>query len=143
MKLVVDANVLVGEVLRQRGRALLRHPDLRIYSAEQVLGETRYELRRRLMAMVSQSKLTEVTERELLELVNHTIDNYITSLALSFYSSWETEARKRIPRDPDDWHTIALALALNAAIWTQDYDFFGCGCPVWTTETLLLQIESF
>ena len=37
--------------------------------------------------------------------------------------------------------TVALSLALPAAIWTEDYDFFGCGCPTWTTETLLLQVN--
>ena len=69
------------------------------------------------------------------------IDNQMRLIPPSFYNYLETEARKRIPRDPDDWHTVALALALPAAIWTQDYDFFGCGCPTWTTETLLLQLS--
>ena len=28
-------------------------------------------------------------------------------------------------RDPDDWPTVALAIALDAAIWTHDCDFLG------------------
>ncbi len=32
--------------------------------------------------------------------------------------------------------TVALALALDCGIWTNDRDFFGCGLPVWVTETL-------
>jgi len=140
MNLVVDANVLVGELLRPRGRELLRRSEFRLYAAEKVLDETRYELRRRITLMRNQGRLGEVTESELLELATGAIDTYVTLIATSFYSPWEVEARKRIPRDPEDWHTVATALALSAAIWTQDYDFFGCGCPTWTTETLLLQL---
>ncbi|MBC8121000.1 MAG: hypothetical protein H7Y22_04070 [Gemmatimonadaceae bacterium] len=28
----------------------------------------------------------------------------------------------------------------NTAIWTEDRDFFGCGLPVWTTETLAVYL---
>ncbi len=47
------------------------------------------------------------------------------------YAPLETIARSRIPRDPDDWTTVALALLLEAAIWTSDADFLGCGLPTW------------
>ena len=52
------------------------------------------------------------------------------------YAHLEPVARRRIPRDPNDWPTVALAIALDAGIFTNDYDFFGCGCPTWTMETL-------
>jgi len=141
MNLVVDANVLVGELLRTRGRELLRIPEFRLFAAEKVLDETRYELQRRVILMKKQGRIGEITEGELQSLATGIINNYITLVAPSLYNSLETEARKRIPRHPDDWHTVALALALPAAIWTQDNDFFGCGCPTWTTETLLLQLS--
>jgi predicted nucleic acid-binding protein len=141
MKLVVDANIMVGEMLRIRGRHLVQNPEFQLYAAKTVLSETRHELRRRTIAMRNQGKLTEQTERELFELVNRLIDNYIEIVEPSSYNSLETEARKRIPRDTDDWPTVAVALVLPAAIWTQDYDFLGCGCPTWTTETLLLQLR--
>jgi predicted nucleic acid-binding protein len=48
-------------------------------------------------------------------------------VAQSNYIHLETEARNRIPRDSDDWHTVALALEMDAAIWTQDCDFLGVG----------------
>jgi len=38
--------------------------------------------------------------------------------------------------DQGDWSSLALALALDAAIWTNDRHFFGCGCPVWRTDAL-------
>jgi predicted nucleic acid-binding protein len=58
------------------------------------------------------------------------------------YSRYEAEARDRIPRDPNDWPTVALALSLGIGIWTNDYDYFGCGVPVWTTQTLLTHLAS-
>lgn len=38
------------------------------------------------------------------------------------YEAYEAEARDRVPGDPDDWHTVALALA--------------CGTEIRTNETL-------
>ena len=58
------------------------------------------------------------------------------------YAPYETVARKRIPRDPNDWFTVALALAVDAAIWTMDNDFLGCGIATWTTNTLLIHLAS-
>jgi predicted nucleic acid-binding protein len=58
------------------------------------------------------------------------------------YSDYETVARSRIPRDPNDWYTVALALALVAAIWTLDHDFLGCGIATWTTDTLLTHLNN-
>ena len=62
-------------------------------------------------------------------------------MARPLYAALEDEARRRILRDPDDWHTVALALRLGAAIWTQDGDFLGCGVPTWTTDILRAQRE--
>jgi len=141
MNLIVDANVLVGEVLRDRGRAFLANPNLKIYAGEKIIDETRYELQRRLRIMRERGRFSEITEQQLLTAANLAINSYIEFVPESVYAHLEPEARKRIPRDPNDWETVALALALPAAIWTEDYDFFGCGCPTWTTETLMLQLE--
>jgi hypothetical protein len=45
---VADASVLVGELLRKRGRELLLHHDLRVLVAEHQWEETEHELSRRL-----------------------------------------------------------------------------------------------
>ncbi|MDJ0690039.1 MAG: PIN domain-containing protein [Xenococcaceae cyanobacterium MO_188.B32] len=58
------------------------------------------------------------------------------------YAAYETIARNRIPRDPNDWFTVALALTLEAAIWTSDNDFLGCGVATWTTDTLLTHLAT-
>lgn len=60
------------------------------------------------------------------------------------YGVFEREAEYRIPRDPDDVPTVALALGANdgrCQIWTGDEDFFGCGAPVWVTDTLAAHLE--
>ena len=62
--------------------------------------------------------------------------NLVSKLGLS-----EKAARRRVPRDPNDWPVVALALLLDAAILTGDNDFLGCGCPTWTVETLRDQLE--
>ena len=63
-------------------------------------------------------------------------------MPVTLYADFETVERRRAPRDPRDWPTVALALTLEAGIWTADADFLGCGAPTWTTETLLLDAEA-
>ncbi len=53
----------------------------------------------------------------------------------------EAIARRRVPRDPNDWPPVALALGLGAGILTGDRDFLGCGCPTWTVDTLRVELE--
>ena len=55
------------------------------------------------------------------------------------YAAFEVAAKKRIGlRDIDDWHVLAVALAFNCAVWTEDADFFGTGVPTWTTDRVEL-----
>lgn len=58
MIVVADASVLVGELLRQRGRELLLHPDLNIVVAEDQWEEAEHELARRLGILESRGVLT-------------------------------------------------------------------------------------
>ncbi len=141
MRLVVDTNILVAELLKKRGRALILSQSLELFLAEKMKNEVQYELRKRISIIINKTNLTEELGQLQLEAALRLINRKIMTVPLSFYQSFEEEARKRIPRDPNDWETIALALALTAAIWTEDYDFFGCGCPTWTTQTLLLQLN--
>lgn len=139
MKLVIDANILVSELLRERGKAMMRSTPHDLYIAENILEEALHELRKRINIIVNQRQMPEALGQSLLIAAQTVINDEIKLISESEYALLEAEARNRIPRDPDDWHTVALALLLEAAIWTQDCDFLGCGCPTWTTETLLLQ----
>ena len=48
MRLVVDANILIAELIRVRGRKLISNPKLELYMAEKVWEETIYELNKRV-----------------------------------------------------------------------------------------------
>ncbi len=141
MRLVVDTNILVAELLRNRGVDLMESQSLELFLAEKMKNEAQYELQKRMSIIVNKTNLTPEQGEFQLEVALGIIDRKIVTVPLSDYQSFEAEARKRIPRDPNDWETVALALALSSAIWTEDYDFFGCGCPTWTTQTLLPQID--
>ncbi len=51
------------------------------------------------------------------------------------YEHLKDQALTRLPRDPNDWQVVSLALSLGADILTGDEDFFGCGVAVWTVDT--------
>jgi predicted nucleic acid-binding protein len=143
MRLIIDANVLVAELLRARGQELLAHPELRLSVAEHAWDEAEHELRKRLVArFLSRGLGTELVAPFLTE-ATAIVRERIHRASRADYARHEMTARRRIPRDPDDWHTVALALsygAYNADIWTNDGDFLGCGVATWTTETLLAHL---
>jgi predicted nucleic acid-binding protein len=58
--------------------------------------------------------------------------------AAADYDDQREEAEQRIAaRDPDDWPTVALALALGLPVWSQDRDLTDAGLVVFTTGELL------
>jgi predicted nucleic acid-binding protein len=59
------------------------------------------------------------------------------ALASDEYSAFENQARARLhPRAQPDWPVLAAALAYDAAIWSNDRDFFGVGVPVWSSRNV-------
>ena len=53
------------------------------------------------------------------------------------YREHEEAARARIHyKNTRDWPILAAAISENAAIWTDDRDFFGTGVPTWTTRNV-------
>jgi predicted nucleic acid-binding protein len=141
MILIVDANILIGELLRRKGQELIQNPQFTLYITEKALNETHYELRQRISSMVRQGRVSQIDGENFLKVAQSIIAAKIERIPDSEYSHLETEARNRIPRDPNDWETVAAALLLDVAIWTQDCDFLGCGCPTWTTETLRIRFN--
>lgn len=54
------------------------------------------------------------------------------------YEKCGDEARRRMAdRDPDDWPVVALALARELPIWSQDRDLEAAGVAAYTTGRLL------
>jgi predicted nucleic acid-binding protein len=56
------------------------------------------------------------------------------------YAGQMQEACERLAkRDPNDADVLALALALQCPVWTEDQDFFGTGVATWTSN----QVERY
>ena len=142
MKLAADASALVAESLRVRGEGIIRHDDLELYIAVPIWSEVEHEIDRRLKAMVQHGRLAPSRRDLVLTTTLTALAGHLTTVTDLEYGGHEAEARDRIPRDPNDWPTVALALRLGCGIWTNDQDFFGCGVPVWTTGTLLTHLAS-
>jgi predicted nucleic acid-binding protein len=137
VKLASDANALVAEGLCDRGRQLISHQDLNLYVTPPTWSETVHEIGRRLDALVRHGQVLQSRRDLALAEAMARLSEKVTVVTEDEYGGHEAKARDRIPRDPNDWPTVALALSLGCGIWTNDQDFFGCGVPVWTTETLL------
>lgn len=136
MRLVVDTNVLIGDLLRSAGRARLTDERLDLFLPEQMWEETKVELPRRVAAFARRHDLSDTSSGELLTSLLEAIAVNVAVIDEPVYAAYEAEARARSVRDTDDWPLVACALALDAAVWTHDGDLLGTGVPTWTTETV-------
>jgi predicted nucleic acid-binding protein len=136
MRLVVDTSGLIGELLRSAGRTHLGDERLELFLPEQMWGETQIELPRRITAFVRRRSLEPSLGDELATACLEAVEANIVIVDEGIYAALEDEGRERSLRDPRDWPVVASALALNAAIWTNDNDFLGTGVATWTTDTL-------
>ncbi len=66
MRLVVDANILVAELIRKRGRDLVVHPALELYIAQMAWEETCHELGKRVEKMVQKGVFSQEVGQNLL-----------------------------------------------------------------------------
>jgi predicted nucleic acid-binding protein len=66
MRLVVDANILVAELIRKRGRDLIVHPELELYMAQMAWEETCHELGKRVERMVQKGVFSQEVGQNLL-----------------------------------------------------------------------------
>lgn len=136
MRLVVDTNVLVGDLLRSAGRERLADERIDLFLPEQMREEAKVELPRRVAAFARRHDLSDASSGELLASVLEAIEADVAVIDEPVYAAYEAEARARSVRDPDDWPLVACALALDAGVWTHDGDLLGTGVPTWTIETV-------
>jgi predicted nucleic acid-binding protein len=133
--LVLDANILIRAVLGSRVLALLRKYAERV---EFLTPDTAFEETR--------EKLPEILERRNVPAapamaILDQLAGVVHAVDVETYQTFEPLARQRIGRrDEDDWPVLAVALALDCAIWTEDADFFGCGVATWTTDRVELYL---
>lgn len=127
--LVADANVILSALIGGRARLIFtdsRAP--RCIATDTVASEVMEYLpelaaRRGLRADVLRAALAAMP---------------VDWQPLGSYAAFREDALDRIgQRDPDDWPTLALALALGLPVWSQDRDFEQVGVRVYTTGELL------
>ena len=141
MQLTIDASTLVAESLRVRGRQLIANPIFDLAIATAALSEATFEIEKRIVYLKRFRQLSSSAANVLRSEVQLLISQELSLPAEAMYAEYIDEARWRIPRDLDDVPTVALALALVCGILTADRDFFGCGLPVWMTDTLLAYLD--
>lgn len=136
MRLVVDTSVLVGELLRVKGRGRLRDERFELFIPEEMGAEVSVELPRRVAAFARRRGLSDQTANRLVAAALGAIDANVLIVDEPVYAAFEEEARSRSARDESDWPLVACALALDAGVWTNNGDLLGTGVPTWTTSTL-------
>ena len=142
MDLVVDASTLVAEPPRPRGRRLITDPRLTLLLSAHAWSETQHGIPRRLAGSDRHGNLTPYGAVEIHADCLRLVARHIRIFAESWYVASRDVALRRVPRDPNDWPTVALALTLECGIWTADADFLGCGVATWTTQTLGLHLQA-
>ena len=103
MIVVVDASVLVAELLRRRGRELFARPELHCLVAEDQWDEARHELEKRVAVIVGQGRLTDIQGEQLLGVVRAFVEGDAIELAFRT-SEGGFEPPTHLPV-ADGWHS--------------------------------------
>ncbi len=132
--IVLDANILIRAVLGIRTFSLLAEQRNKVvfYSPETCYGEIAFHLPK----IAKKRNFTLAQEQEILETLN-SLKQMVIAIEEDVYSTFKQDALNRIyERDEKDWPIVALALAFNCSIWTEDQDFFGIGIATWRTKNI-------
>lgn len=136
-KIVLDANILVRGVLGVRVPDLLEryHRNVLFYTPSQCFSDARNHLPTIL------NRRSQVEAEKVLSALD-ALHAIVQSVDETVYAMFEAEATPRILElDLDDWPLIALTLALDCPLWTEDRDFFGTGIATWRTRTVELYLS--
>ena len=128
------ANILIRAVLGIKTFSLLAEQRNKVvfYSPETCYEEVAFHLPN----IAKKRNLTLAQEQEILETLN-TLKQMVIAIEEDVYSTFKEDALNRIyERDEKDWPIVALALAFNCPIWTEDQDFFGIGIATWRTKNI-------
>lgn len=121
----------------------ITNPALSLVMTEYAFAEVVAHLTRRMRERIAHDPVALPPQRgaELLAQAVAVAERATLRFPLTDYAAYEARARYRV-LDPDDWHTVALALALDFPIWTNDTHFWGCGVAVWTDDSLARHLAS-
>jgi predicted nucleic acid-binding protein len=133
VKLAADANALLSAVLGGRANLILQHSEVEeIFTTHETLDE----VQQYASGLARKKRLHE----DVVLLAVATLP--VTVVGREDYASKIAEASRRIGnRDPDDIPILALALALNLPLWSNDKDFKDAGVEWYTTERLLRRLR--
>jgi predicted nucleic acid-binding protein len=134
--LVLDANILLRAVFGQRVIQLLeKYEGSTVFCVPDVC----IEEARRYIADLAERR--GIPEKEALAVLGR-VGEIVQPVDRSLYEELRETAQERVGlRDPDDWPVAAVALLLDAPIWTEDQDFFGSGIATWTTDRIELYLR--
>jgi predicted nucleic acid-binding protein len=129
--LVLDSSTLLRAVLGSRVRELVDRyaADVAMCTPAICVAEVESYL-----AMLTPRRYWDgATARNLLR----SLLNLVRPMAEGVYLEFREIAQRRSGlRSEADWPAVALALALNADIWTENANFVGAGLAAWTTDTV-------
>jgi predicted nucleic acid-binding protein len=136
VQLVADANVLLSAIIGGRAALALRHENVeKVFTPAAAYDEV-FEY---LPVLARKERL----DLDALLLARAALP--VTVVERTEYQNKLSMAKRRMgKRDPDDVDVLALALALNVPVWSNDDDFTDAGIEWYTTAELLksLGIES-
>ena len=132
--LLTDTNILRRV---SQGRAMLRVETLRSRDVRLATTERNaFELHRVLTRDLG------LTEEDAVQEVSRVIAPFELIYAHD-YEHLRADADVRLREGgKSDWPALAAALAFEAAIWSDDVDFFGVGVPIWSTNNVHLYEEA-
>lgn len=135
-RVVVDANVVVGELLKKAVQVYIAAGHISFYMTEKQLSEAEHEILRRLTTAQDKGLMPGDLVNTFLDQVEAALKSFIIVPERIFQGNL-TLAALHVPTDPDDQPSAALALTLGCGVWTGDKAaFWGCGLPVWSFEAL-------
>ena len=132
MGLVADANVLLSAVIGGRAKEVLQHTSItQVFVAEATLVE--------VQEYAAQLAGKKGLPHDVVLLAVASLPVIVVESAT--YEKSVPEAKRRIGRrDPDDIDVLALALHVDAPVWSNDNDFEDAGVQWFTTAELLAKL---
>lgn len=107
MRLVADANVLIGRLLGSQGRAIVTHPEVELFVAAKVWEEALHELPKRIEGIVRGGRLSRIQAEGLADDAVALVEAMVTLVEADIYLPYKGEATARVPSDPQDSCTDA------------------------------------
>jgi predicted nucleic acid-binding protein len=133
VRLAADANVILAAVAGGAAGRVFRNPRVEIYTAQSVIEE----LEEYIPRIAALKGLDEALLRMTLAHIP------LTVVEPDDYEAKREEAFRRIGhRDPDDVDLLALALARDLPVWSNDDDFEDTGVEWYTTAEILRRLET-